>query len=75
MEPYLSFDVWTCGFKRGRELLESSSFFEKVKEEMRWRFFIAWPAKSWSLRFKGITCVNMYDALTLHVLNFNWLHV
>ena len=41
MEPYLSFDVWTCGFKRGRELLESSSFFEKVKEEMRWRLFIA----------------------------------
>ena len=30
MDPYLSFDVWTCGFKRGRELLESSSFFEKV---------------------------------------------
>ena len=69
MEPYLSFDVWTRGFEGGRELLESSSFFEKVKDEMRWILFIAWPAKCWSLSLSTCTILQHY------VLNFHQLHV
>ena len=41
--------------------------FEKVKEDVRWSLFIAWSAKSWSLGFKRMTCVNMHDALALCV--------
>ena len=60
---------------RAREFLGCSSCLEKVKEEMRWNLVIAWPAKSWSLGFKWITCVNMHGALALHMLNCHWLHV
>ena len=69
MDPYLSFDVWTRGFERGRKLLEFSSFFKKVKEEIRWSLFIAWPAKCWSLGLS--TCMKLWH----YVLNFHWLHV
>ena len=43
MKTYLSFDIWSVDLREGEwELFESSLFFEKVKEEMRWSLFIAW---------------------------------
>ena len=63
------------GNREVKSFLGCSSYFDKVKEGMRWSLFIAWPAKSWSLGLKGMTCVNMHNALALYVLNFHWLHV
>ena len=67
--------VWTHGKWEQENFLDVLVVLRKVKEEVRCNLVIAWPAKSWSLGFKGMTCVNMHDALALYALNFNWLHV
>ena len=39
------------GNREGDGFLDVLVDLRKVKEETRWNFLIAWPAKSWSLGF------------------------